>query len=76
MAIVTNPLILSILEFSRGSDFPIIGVARNGEIIEVNSHLEKILNISKIDLIGKSIMNYLSEPSKKNSQKYSPPHTN
>ncbi len=64
-----NPFLLSIAEFSRGADFPVMAVTAQGEIIDINPDTESIFNLQRNDLVGKSVFSFLSDASIKKVNK-------
>ncbi len=69
MAKPTHPLLVSISEFSRGADFPVIGVTASGHIVEVNGDAENILGVKKKKLINQPLFTYFSLASQKKIDK-------
>ncbi len=76
MAAAKDPLIFSMQEFSRATDFPFIGINSKGIILELNKEAEKILEQKKKQLIGQPLTNFLTGPSQKKLERiiHSPKH--
>ncbi|MFL5754645.1 MAG: histidine kinase dimerization/phospho-acceptor domain-containing protein, partial [Bacteroidia bacterium] len=63
------PALQSITEFTRGANFPVIGVSNKGIIAGVNAEIETLLGISRKNLMNRSIYELISPASAKSLKK-------